>query len=296
MENGGMMINSLMSLDVNDDDDRKGRVFRKLKVYCLHLLDVVSNPSSASSTGTLTDYALFPLLLVFDAAVECRRVGSEEKAKSSIKQQTPHKIKDSAAEIVVQCLEELLNKCHLGHLLRLCVPEMFIMPFLQVVVLMKKLTYGAMLSPDEAAEEFRIGVIRCFKAVLLNLPRCSSKSCSCKQIKGLPALLAEVDHKAWCTSSLKFSTDSKECHLAFLRSQSASAAIGHWLSLLLKAADTEAVRGHHGSATLRVEAFLTLRVLVAKIGAADSLAFFLPGVISQFGQSVTYLQKHDHWG
>ncbi|CAM8943398.1 unnamed protein product [Rhodiola kirilowii] len=249
MENGGMMINSLMSLDVNDDDDRKGRVFRKLKVYCLHLLDVVSNPSSASSTGTLTDdavvlnvfillvlflcsYALFPLLLVFDAAVECRRVGSEEKAKSSIKQQTPHKIKDSAAEIVV--------------------------------VLMKKLTYGAMLSPDEAAEEFRIGVIRCFKAVLLNLPRCSSKSCSCKQIKGLPALLAEVDHKAWCTSSLKFSTDSKECHLAFLRSQSASAAIGHWLSLLLKAADTEAVRGHHGSATLRVEAFLTLRVLVAK--------------------------------
>ncbi|CAM8934498.1 unnamed protein product [Rhodiola kirilowii] len=296
MKNGGMMINSLMSLDVNDeDDDRKGRVFRQLKVYCLHLLGVVSNPSSASSTGTLTefllvlratgphdlrpflDYALFPLLLVFDAAVECRRVGSEEKAKSSIKQQTPHKIKDSAAEIVVQCLEELLNKCHLGSVN-------------QVVVLMKKLTYGAMLSPDEAAEEFRIGVIRCFKAVLLNLPRCSSKSCSCKQIKGLPALLAEVDHKAWCTSSLKFSTDSKECHLAFLRSQSASAAIGHWLSLLLKAADTEAVRGHHGSATLRVEAFLTLRVLVDKIGAADSLAFFLPGVISQFAK-VLHISK-----
>ncbi|CAM8940472.1 unnamed protein product [Rhodiola kirilowii] len=232
------------------------------------------NPSSASSTGTLTEFLLvlratgphdsspfltmhcFHCYLCLMLPSSAEGFGSEEKAKSSIKQQTPHKIKDSAAEIVVQCLEELLNKCHLGSVN-------------QVVVLMKKLTYGAMLSPDEAAEEFRIGG---------------------DQIKGLPALLAEVDHKAWCTSSLKFSTDSKECHLAFLRSQSASAAIGHWLSLLLKAADTEAVRGHHGSATLRVEAFLTLRVLVAKIGAADSLAFFLPGVISQFAK-VLHISK-----
>ena len=32
-----------------------------------------------------------------------------------------------------------------------------------------------------------------------------------------------------------------------------------------KAADTEAQRGHRGSAKLRVEAFLSLRVLVAKV-------------------------------
>lgn len=33
----------------------------------------------------------------------------------------------------------------------------------------------------------------------------------------------------------------------------------------LKAADVEAARGHRGSAKLRSEAFITLRVLVAKV-------------------------------
>lgn len=33
----------------------------------------------------------------------------------------------------------------------------------------------------------------------------------------------------------------------------------------VKAADTEAVRGQRGSAKLRVEAFVTLRILVAKV-------------------------------
>ncbi|XP_039037021.1 uncharacterized protein LOC120174128 [Hibiscus syriacus] len=78
--------------------------------------------------------------------------------------------------------------------------------------------------------------------------------------------------------------------LAFLQSEAASAAVGHWRSLLLKAADTEATRGHRGSANLRIEAFLTLRVLVAKVGTADALAFFLPGIISQFSK-VLHISK-----
>nr|GEU38851.1 TELO2-interacting protein 1 homolog [Tanacetum cinerariifolium] len=56
-----------------------------------------------------------------------------------------------------------------------------------------------------------------------------------------------------------------ECLLAFLQSQSAAVTVGHWLSLLLKAADVEAARGHKGSSKIRVEAFMTLRVLVAKV-------------------------------
>lgn len=103
---------------------------------------------------------------------------------------------------------------------------------MQIVVLMKKLTYGAMLSADEAAEEFRIGVIKCFKAMLLSSPRCSDESCSCKLIKGHPALLPEKDYIGLCNASLKF--DNEQCLLAFLRSQPASAGVGHWLSLLLK--------------------------------------------------------------
>ncbi|KAK8342883.1 hypothetical protein V6Z11_A08G271700 [Gossypium hirsutum] len=65
--------------------------------------------------------------------------------------------------------------------------------------------------------------------------------------------------------TLKFDLEQGECLLAFLQSEAASAAVGHWLSLLLKAADTEVTRGHRGSANLRIESFLTLRVLVAKM-------------------------------
>ncbi|XP_023644344.1 TELO2-interacting protein 1 homolog isoform X2 [Capsella rubella] len=78
--------------------------------------------------------------------------------------------------------------------------------------------------------------------------------------------------------------ETRECLLAFLQSHSALAAVGHWLSILLKVADAEASRGHRGSANLRVEAFMALRILVAKIGTADALAFFLPGVVSQIAK------------
>ncbi|KAK1278399.1 hypothetical protein QJS04_geneDACA023079 [Acorus gramineus] len=52
----------------------------------------------------------------------------------------------------------------------------------------------------------------------------------------------------------------------------------------VKTAEIEAARGHHGSAKLRSEALLTLRVFVAKVGTADALAFFLPGVVSRFAK------------
>jgi len=103
----------------------------------------------------------------------------------------------------------------------------------QMVVLLKKLTYGAMLSPSEASEEFREGILLCVKALLLSLYSCSDTSCVCKQIPGSPTLSDEDNndrlHKTFMNSS-----ESEECLLAFLQSQFASAAIGHWLSLLLK--------------------------------------------------------------
>ena len=99
-----------------------------------------------------------------------------------------------------------------------------------MVVILKKLTLGAMLSPLEASEEFREGVIRCFRAVLLNLCPCSDDSCPCKRISNRPIL---PDEKEWQFSG--HISVSKECPLAFLQSQPASAAIGHWLSLMLKA-------------------------------------------------------------
>ncbi|MBA0555087.1 hypothetical protein Golob_014149, partial [Gossypium lobatum] len=158
-----------------------------------------------------------------------------------------------------------------------------------MVVVLKKLTYAALLSPSEASEEFREGVIKCFRALLLNLHHCSNQSCLCKQSLDLPMLLATRDMLV-PNGTLEFDLEQGECLLAFLQSEAASAAVGHWLSLLLKAADTEVTRGHRGSANLRIESFLALRVLVAKVGTADALAFFLPGVVSQFAK-VLHISK-----
>lgn len=157
-----------------------------------------------------------------------------------------------------------------------------------MVVVLKKLTYGALLSPSASSEEFREGVIRCFRAMLLGLHPCSDNSCSCKQSTGLPALLTSRSLQA--PQCLDYDSKPQECLLLFIQSQTASAAVGHWLSLLLKAADTEASRGFRGSAKLRIESFLTLRVLVAKVGTADALAFFLPGVVSHIAK-ILHLSK-----
>lgn len=104
----------------------------------------------------------------------------------------------------------------------------------QMVVLLKKLTYGALLSPSEGSEEFREGIILCFRALLLSLQSCSDESCSCGQIPGLPALSENTYNDTPLRKSFKCGAESELCLLTFLHSQTASAAVGHWLSLLLK--------------------------------------------------------------
>ncbi|XP_042012560.1 TELO2-interacting protein 1 homolog isoform X1 [Salvia splendens] len=271
--------------EVDEEDTRNSALFLELKHSCVQLLDLLRNPdgdpsflshllhllqkSSTLSLQPLFDFILFPLLLLFDASVECRSSTKTDSKDDSLVSSTllmEHKVSDSVTEGVVLCLEEVLKKCQLGSID-------------QLVVILKKLTLGAMLSPLEASEEFREGVIRCFRAVLLNLGPCSDDSCPCKGISNRPIL---PDEKEWQFPG--HISVSKECPLAFLQSQPASAAIGHWLSLMLKAADIEVTRGHRGSSSLRVEALMTLRVLIAKVGSADALAFYLPGVVSQLGK------------
>ncbi|XP_018815607.2 uncharacterized protein LOC108987186 [Juglans regia] len=274
------------------EEARSSSIFSQLKAHCVELLDLVQNPnkhsyaipamlqilrtSQPSVLQPFFDYTLFPLLLLLDAAIECRspqKVNVEEKIVIPGVQRMPHKVSDYVAEGVLQCLEELLKKCQFRSVN-------------QMVVVLKKLTYGAVLCPSEASEEFREGIIKCFRTLLSSLVPCSDKSCSCEHICGLPSLL-----ESGSIENLEHHSESPECLLAFLRSEAASAAVGHWLSLLLKAADTEAARGHWGSANLRIEAIIALRMLVAKVGTADALAFFLPGVVSQFAKVLHTSQK-----
>ncbi|CAI9088011.1 OLC1v1022238C2 [Oldenlandia corymbosa var. corymbosa] len=279
---------------VGEDDFQVGTIFPQLKICCLQLLQLHQNPSISTSSShnsvlfqllrllrrspthslqPLFDYVLFPLLLLLDAAVDCR-ASPENDGKpevSGVTQSRPHKVSDLVAEGVVACLEELLRKCALGSVD-------------QMVVMLKKLSRAAMLSPLEASEEFREGIIKCFKAVLLRLQPCSDELCSCKQTDRMSELLDRKDSEFLLDNVAKYDSEPKDCLLAFLQSETASVAVGHWLQLLLKAADVEAARGHRGSAALRVEAFITLRLLIAKVGNADALAFFLPGIVSQIGK------------
>ncbi|CAI9756733.1 unnamed protein product [Fraxinus pennsylvanica] len=278
-------------VEEEEENMKDSTIFSELKHYCIQLLDVLQNPnkipsstfsqllhllqgSPPDSLQPFFDYTLFPLLLLLDAAVNCRssqNANSENELLSFHALEKPHNVSDAVAEATLLCLEELLKKCRLGSVD-------------QMVVILKKLTHGALLSPSEASEEFREGVIRCFKGLLLNLHSCSDESCPCKQIGGCPTLLGRKDVQFSCAQVSKYDLVPEQCLLAFLQSEPASAIVGHWLSLLLKAADVEATRGHRGSSKLRVEAFIALRVLVAKVGSADALAFYLPGVVSQIGK------------
>ncbi|KHN46513.1 uncharacterized protein LOC114425384 [Glycine soja] len=280
---------------LGEEEQLRTSTFQRLKSHTLHLLDLLQNPhiqyqkhcsltvipqllrflqsSSPSTLQPFFDYTLFPLLLLLDAAIQCRstqKVDSQENYNMPGVLKTPVNVSDGVAEGVVNCLEELLRKCRLNSVD-------------QMVVLLKKLTYGAMLSPSEASEEFREGILLCVKALLLSLYSCSDVSCLCEQIPGLPALSDDI-YNDELHKTFKYGSESDKCLLAFLQSQFASAAVGHWLSLLLKIADTEAARGQKGSARLRIEAFKTLRVLVAKVGYADALGFFLPGIVSQLAK------------
>lgn len=180
-------------------------------------------------------------------------------------------ITDAVAEGGIACLETLLTKCRLTSVN-------------QMVALLKKLTTGAMLSPTEASEEFRLGIIRCFRAMILQLQSCSDKSCSCKQATMLPTTPTIISSEVCSVVHKRHSVKPDECLLAFLQSQNASAAVGHWLSLLLQSSELEASRGHRGSGGLRKESLLALRILIAKVGSADALAFFLPGIVSRLGK------------
>lgn len=104
---------------------------------------------------------------------------------------------------------------------------------MQMVVVLKKLTCGALLSPLEASEEFREGIIKCFKAIFMNLYPCPNDACSCKKISGSPALAENREFQGHL-DVLSEESKPNECLLEFLRSETASAAVGHWLSLLLK--------------------------------------------------------------
>ncbi|URE40341.1 TELO2 interacting protein 1 [Musa troglodytarum] len=104
----------------------------------------------------------------------------------------------------------------------------------QMVVVLKKITIVTMHS--EASEEFHVGIIRCLR--VLNLLPCSLSSCSFKQMVIMPTSKSIDGAFVHHNTLLRNHVELLECLLAFLQSPNASAAEGHWLSLLLQVSCT----------------------------------------------------------
>ncbi|GKA35025.1 ARM repeat superfamily protein [Tanacetum coccineum] len=151
-------------------------------------------------------YTLLTLVLLLEAAVECR-----SSTRDTVAEGAPPKISDAVAEGVLRCLEHLLIKCH--------VPSL------------NQLTNATLLSPSQASEEFRQAFITSFKALLNALCFYSNSSCQCEQLKSLPRL---IDNNRYSQSFPVHELDIDECLLVFLRSQSAAVTVGNWLLLMLR--------------------------------------------------------------
>ncbi|MCO5562647.1 hypothetical protein L7F22_016275 [Adiantum nelumboides] len=242
-----------------------------------------------------SDYVLFPLQLLLDASIasrsqRCSKETSTIQPIAGSTSKTPQDlyIVDKIAEGVLGCVEELLLRCP-------------VTTISQLSVLLRKLTAAAMLSSNEASEEFRHAAVKCLKILFSGLHSCGRSFCGCK-LSALPNSIIsnEGSLKVDIVSTLSFLSENisegqaegemgepfKECLIEFLQSVNMSAPVGHLLSLFLQVSESEASKGKIGSANLRVDALLALRILMLKVGAADALAFFLPGVASRLVKSL----------
>ncbi|KAG0557818.1 hypothetical protein KC19_11G159100 [Ceratodon purpureus] len=274
------------------------RTFAALRPVCIKLLETVTTQPDACAELLIAlqgvvrtepvaglqaclDYLLFPLVMLLDAAVACRE-------KKGVEGHRRLNVGDKVAEGVVVCLRAVLEKCPCQSVS-------------QMTTLIGKLTKAALLSPVEASEEFRHGIVMCIRSVFQALQPCKSVSCSCKYVLPSPFTILHRDpgelYEGYTHTAMEEDVIDEEfttidyatpepCPLGFLQSLDMGPAIGHLLSLLLQIADREAVLGGVGSGKLREDTLSTLRVILLKVGNADALAFFFPGVVSGFTKAI----------
>ena len=120
-----------------------------------------------------------------------------------------------------------------------------------MTTLIGKLTKAALLSPAEASEEFRQGIVLCIKSVVQALQACKSLSCSCKYVLLSPFSILNQDprelYEGYTYTAAEEDVIDEElttvdyvtpevCPLGFLQSIDMAPVIGHLLSLLLQVA------------------------------------------------------------
>ncbi|WVZ57767.1 hypothetical protein U9M48_008112 [Paspalum notatum var. saurae] len=271
-------------------DETLAAVFAQLKPHTVALLDLIrSRHPASSSVSSLRemaaflraapapalqlcfDYTVFPLLLLLDAAVQCRKQGNAPAQGAG-----GIDISDAVAEGGLACLEVLLTKCRLTSVNGRNAEKADLwgyaftfggfggIPWLNHKML-QSVAYAvtAMLKP--------LLFLQTRNSVAYNPNRYKLGGCKCSSLKVFctaRGVLACISSIARCFSS---------CGTLALTSSTG-------------ASELEASRGHRGSADVRKESLHALRILIAKVGSADALAFFLPGIVSRLGK-VLYTSK-----
>ncbi|RXH86604.1 hypothetical protein DVH24_021877, partial [Malus domestica] len=124
-----------------------------------------------------------------------KKLGSEEKLATHKVLKMPHKVSDSVVECCFSAWKNYLRSV--------------------LVVVLKKLTYGALLSPSDASEEFCKGIFKCFRELHLNLLPRSAEPYAFKQIFGVLMLLEYRDMKAPLSRTSKYDSELDEFTYCF---------------------------------------------------------------------------------
>lgn len=111
-------------------------------------------------------------------------------------------------------------------------------------------------------EDLSLVTLSCLRSIIGGVEECSDPKCDC----------AERHPEGTNKTPI--------CGLALLQSPSLAIPFGHFLSLLLQIAEKEAKAGSGGNRQLRENSLFLLRLVINKVAKADSLSYFLPGVIS----------------
>eukprot|EP00899_Mesostigma_viride_P026422 jgi/Mesvir1/6965/Mv09110-RA.2 len=258
---------------------------RKSQYHSITALQALLKESTAEELYPFFDYVNFPLSLLLDNAIKSNlkpvtgpggrngSVGSGSGGRPSAAAEDGV-VGDRAAEALLRCYEALLAK-------RPCETAEELASMLS--------RFSGLLALPRAcfAEEVRTSCLRCVMVALKGMGRASA---SISQTNGPGQNGLVAGHGAGAAEGEGTFSSSRTVlglsPLQWLRSEAAAPLLGHLLSLCIQLAEAEVKEGATGSRQLRTLALKTLRQLIAQVKTQESLAFFLPGVVSGLSRAI----------
>ncbi|KAK3276925.1 hypothetical protein CYMTET_15030 [Cymbomonas tetramitiformis] len=233
--------------------------FAQLQPHCAPLLELAQDRVALSEAldalllalphvplsglTACTEYVLFPNMMLLDAWVSWRLEGAT-RGPSSMPVEATKSLR--VGERALACTEALLARCG-------CDSSQ------QMMAVIQRMVAVIVVPREKSSEEIRQMALRSIRHVLPGDPERGQRGAG----RGQPG--------------------GEMSRAAVLRSVEIAPQIGHLISVLIQVAEEEVAAGLIGSRALRADALFTLSRLLAAVGSADALAFFLPGIVRGSG-------------